>query len=392
MADTTTTATTDSSTTPIPSFAGFSDFDLDLSSLSPETSPNNSTTGIPLTSEPSTPRSSRTPSFFSQANFSSDGRPAKKMSPTLMVSPSVATTVIRGSWPLIRYVGRGTPVDKTRRVEWGTLGGEEVTEDGLLFSSVRSASLDSTSRRPVSQEWNFSLGHSSSSQPTLKAHDHGFPRSKSKFFDQPPPELAPISIGADNSDDWSSLMHKVLQPSTPDDEKGKTTDEAALPDPGDPEAKTPRTEEVKDHNGEEHIRPTESAQPATGGEGAMTPEEIRQLDMELGNNLGLNEALNLGLSLRGDGMNLFNLGIIPSSGQDTPSVYPSDEGASRTSRPLSVQVLEATSDASLGTRSDDYHPAPVHGVKTKARSWWGRFVKSFRRVHNILHLHSPKQG
>jgi hypothetical protein len=305
------------------------------------------------------------------------------MSPsTLMMSSSVAATVLRGSWPLVKHVGRGTPVDKTRLVEWGTLGGEEVAEDGLLLSPVRSTSLDSVSRqpqRPASPEWNQLLAP----HPTVLAPSPPirplFPSSRSRQFDEPPPEL-PISINTSSSEEWSSLMHMVLKSTSPaGDDTGDPTAN------GEPELTgdfPPGTDRREDHE------PKLSMEAVTErDQSCLTPEEIRQLDMELGNNLGLNEALNLGLSLHG-GMNLFNLDIIPPDGgdpTDSPSVYPVDDERSQVSRPPSIHALEDNvSDNTARTEAtQEAAGVAVQGLKRTARTWWQRFTKG---LHSVLHF------
>jgi len=78
----------------------------------------------------------------------------KKYSSTKFSSDQ--SSILRGSWPAIKYVGRGTPVDKNRRREWGGLSAESVGEDGLLFSDVRATSLDSRPPRlSSSSDWDF---------------------------------------------------------------------------------------------------------------------------------------------------------------------------------------------------------------------------------------------
>ncbi|KAF8629751.1 hypothetical protein AX15_003291 [Amanita polypyramis BW_CC] len=376
----------------VPSFAGFSDFELDLS-FSPPASPPKPLSPISpqFVSQESTPRSSKTPSLFSHSHSLNDGRPVRKMSPTLMMSQSVATTVIRGSWPLVRYVGRGTPVDKTRRVEWGTLGGEEVTEDGLLLSPVRSTSLDSVSppsQRSASPDWNF-LVSSSATHPASVPPP--FLRSRSRLFDQPPPELAPIPISKDSSDEWSSLMQRVLK-STSEAGEGESSKENVNEYPPNPGESGPEVEEGPvDSHPKADAREGEpegerQGETGAGREACMTPEEIRQLDMELGNNLGLNEALNLGLSLNG-GMNLFNLDIIPPDSRDSPSVYPLDDETPHGSRPPSMHALEEVLENS---RTDAAVDQTSVRFGRSARTWWNKFVKRLKRVHSFVHLQHTK--
>jgi hypothetical protein len=110
----------------------------------------------------SPPSSSRRSVSFSTGPAPSLGRAAS--APRLSTSPRMSLTSVpsngpgSGSWPLPR-VGHGTPIDRGRRSAWvgnGSTGGEdadEVTEDGVFFSTVRSTSIDSTlqpSQRSIS--------------------------------------------------------------------------------------------------------------------------------------------------------------------------------------------------------------------------------------------------
>ena len=263
-------------------------------------------------------------------------------------------------------------MDKTRLVEWGTLGGEEVTEDGLLLSSMRSTSLDSMSRR--SPDWNFLV---SSSLPPPNVHSSTFPRSRGRMFDEPPPELPGIPVGTGSSEEWSSMMHMMLKDTAPDPSNGESTDDE---NPGENTNLPPETDQKEDG-------PRTSSDAAINrNQACLTPEEIRQLDMELGNNLGLNDALNLGLSLHG-GMNLFNLDIIPPDGgrADSPSVYPLDDETA--SRPPSMHELEdAASQNTARPEVLQEDGIAVQGFKRTARTWWQRFIKGLRRVHNVMHF------
>jgi len=182
-------------------------------------------------------------------------------------------------------------------------------------------------------------------------------------------------------------MHMVLKPTSPAGDSPNDPDDPTAD--GEPELTgdfPPGTDRREDH--EPKLSSVEAV--TERDQSCLTPEEIRQLDMELGNNLGLNEALNLGLSLHG-GMNLFNLDIIPPDGgdrTDSPSVYPVDDETSQASRPPSMHALEdAVSDNTA--RTEDAQEAvgvAVQGLKRTARTWWQRFTKGLRRVHGVLHF------
>ncbi|KAF8623298.1 hypothetical protein AX17_007470 [Amanita inopinata Kibby_2008] len=330
----------------------FTDFNIEPPSLPAPSSPNPSysTTPRPSSSHSSIPRSSKSASFLCLPYPVSVEEPARKMSPSPTISSSIASTVLQGSLPLMRFVGRGTPVDKTRRVEWGTLGGEEVTEDGLLLYPIRSASLDGAHRPSQhSTDWSC-LG------PSSTMHVHG--RSRSQLFDQPPPKLAPLPINEDSAEDWSSLMQRMLESRAGSEESGAPDNDR---DRDDTKSRTEDEEEELDTRPETEGKQgaemetntatgSQSGWPKSFGERLMTPEEIQQLDVELENDLGLNEALNLSLNPGGN-MNVFKLDLVPplppsgELGCDTPSNY---TGTPHASRPPSVQIhaFEDMSNAS----------------------------------------------
>lgn len=206
------------------------------------------------------------------------------------------------------------------------------------------------------------------------------------MFDEPPPELPGIPVGTGSSEEWSSLMHMMLKDTASTPSKGESPNDenpaASGAEPGENINSPPETD--RKENG-----PRTSSEAAINrNQGCLTLEEIRQLDMELGNNLGLNDALNLGLSLHG-GMNLFNLDIIPPDGgrADTPSVYPLDDETPQVSRPPSMHALEdAASENTAREEVRQEDGVAIQGFKRTARTWWQRFIKGLRRVHNVMHF------
>ncbi|PFH47769.1 hypothetical protein AMATHDRAFT_50058 [Amanita thiersii Skay4041] len=381
----------------MPTFIGFEDFELEPPSLPVPVSPPLLCSEVPApsSSRPSSPRSFKSAFSISQAHsVTSETKSFRKLTPSSIITPSMATQAVRGSWPLIRCVGRGTPVDKTRRVEWGTLGGEEVNEHGILLPSVRSPSFDleaGASQPSLSREWNF-LGPSSPSELEPARTIHKYTRSKSQLFDQPAPELAPIPVCTDSHTEWSSLIQMVLDSTT--ETGGKDASEA---DPqSDPQQPAPKPEPEPDSEAQAAFRGQDGAHQAAPevviGE-TLTPEEIQQLDMELGSNLGLNEALNLGLSINGN-MNVYSLGLIPTdtSGRNTPSVNPSDTDTQRisVSRPPSANAFDDFSNAS-GQTQVTKTPLRNGEVKQSSRAWWCRIMKRLQRVHSFLHFPHNKQ-
>ncbi|KAG6834691.1 hypothetical protein H0H93_008009, partial [Arthromyces matolae] len=220
---------------------GFQDFTLDLTCLSPPPSPPGSiytteTTIRSATVSPS-PRHSISLSFRSpspslsrqskskiSSRFSrSSGVPLSPITNTNSNSNANASnpSLLRGSWPLMRYVGRGTPINKSRMIEWGVASNEnengndnenDVGEDGVLYTTARATSLDSTthhSQRTTSSEWNI-LNRRSSTVPSRT-------RSRSLRLDPPTtpsPEIQIEGLGSEKPGEWSSFMQTVLDESS----------------------------------------------------------------------------------------------------------------------------------------------------------------------------------
>ncbi|KAF8071478.1 hypothetical protein FPV67DRAFT_875141 [Lyophyllum atratum] len=349
----------------IPAFEGFTEFDLDLSCLSPAPSPPASIYTDARSESPSaSPRQSV--SFHSSTTSQSQGASSKKSpSPSPRVPYIASSSVVRGSWPLVRYVGRGTPIDRNRRIEWGAIGSEDVAEDGVLFSTVRSTSLDSAlrpSQRSVSPEWNI-LHRRPSTLPT---------RSRSRSFapepETPTPEIQIEGLGAENPGEWASFMQTVLSGSseaTPDSTSASTSQ---LPVPVVQEAV------VIAPQADVPIEPT------------MSPEEIRQLDTGLEMDLGIDAALDLGLGYRG-GMNWFDLGMLPPSGRESPSVYSSHPPSPCPSRPPSVTVTPLDNRSTTSTKAEPNPNVTAEESKSGPQVWWKKMLKRLRKVHLLLGSH-----
>lgn len=353
-------------------FDGFTDFDLDLSCLSPPSSPTPSTSN-PLPDSPSPPPSpilSRSTSFISQMSPLPQKKSKKKVSsPQLGATVGPATTS-RGSWPLIKYAGRGTPIDRNRRLEWGGFAGE-VAEDGILFSNtgVRSTSLDLAkrqSRRPASPKWSRVSAFSSSHSQTASSE------SASRGADENPPELAPSLIeglGTDKTDEWDSIMKTVLASSS----------EAPA---SDPTKDVPRTVPQADSEPDVHFKRNSAA---TIESRFMSPEQIEQLNNGLEIDLGLNAPLDLGLGRRG-GMNWFDLGLLPKSTNgryETSSVYSS---RAQHSPPPSVHASERRSITS--TKAEDNGNNIT--IKRRSHPWWRRFLLRIRKVQSLISVHPSR--
>jgi hypothetical protein len=95
--------------------------------------------------------------------------------------------------------------------------------------------------------------------------------------------------------------------------------------------------------------------------------------------LGINEALDLGLGTRG-GMNWFALGLLPASasGRESPSVYSSAIQTPRVSRPPSVSASEHRSMTSTKAEPDG-----VFQLKSASQSWWKKMLGKLRNMRFI---------
>ncbi|PPQ78953.1 hypothetical protein CVT25_002282 [Psilocybe cyanescens] len=351
-----------------PIFNGFTDFELDLSCLSPPASPTASTSELPPStpSPPSSPKLSRTISYASQLTVTTKKSTKKASAPQLSTTAPAGS---RGSWPIIKYAGRGTPIDRNRRLEWGGFSGEEVAEDGVLFSAVRSTSLDSAirpSQRSLSPEWNQRSPLSSANSHSTHSDSH---RTASTY--EQPPALAPIQfegLGADKSEDWDSIMKTFLSPTKELPELAEIMPEAQLKS---------ELEGVTESTHEADLSTT----PQT-----MSPEQMEQLNNALEMDLDLNAALDLGLGQK-EGMNWFNLGLLPTSarGRESPSVYSSQAQSLEHSAPPSVHASEHRSTTS--TKAEvTFSPT----VKSEPHHWWTKIMVRLRRVRTIVTTHKNR--
>ncbi|KAJ3935294.1 MAG: hypothetical protein NXY57DRAFT_888307 [Lentinula lateritia] len=197
---------------------------------------------------------------------------------------------MRMSLPAMRYIGRGTPIDPGRRSQWGGRKSEDVTEDGMLFSEIHAHSLDSHNyphRRSISSDWQ-AVSEPRALSPLHMDIDSAL-ENHTPIFLEPLPESSKIQIQVDSDPtEWESVMKTVLGSS------------------GTPSSSKPRTGDGG----------TSSSRRSSQGPIPGLPQHPNGFDIVL----GLNSALDLGLGL-GKGMNFFELGLIPDTGRDTPSVY-----------------------------------------------------------------------
>ncbi|KAJ7716908.1 hypothetical protein DFH07DRAFT_1013238 [Mycena maculata] len=339
---------------------GFSDFKLDLACLSttpsppPSPPPSEHPFSAYLPSSP--PSSSRRSVSFSTGPAPSLGRASS--APRLSASPRISLTSapsnIPASWPLSRYVGRGTPIDRGRRSEWGgnATSAEDVTEDGVLFSTVRSTSIDSmpqASQRSISPltEWNYI------SPPPLVYKSHA-DRRRSTVSLEPLPE--PVKIRLDgvelnSSAEWASSTQQVLA------------------SPVSAAASTSTPELSSETHFESAVESVEELRTPEGCAG----DTGRDAEMDLGME-SLHAAVDQGLGLIPGGMTWFDVGILPGSGRASPSVYSCDQPSTpHISRPQSVDPSEARSETRFPLRE-----------RFKSHLWWRRFLTRLRHLRAIL--------
>ncbi|KAG5649802.1 hypothetical protein H0H81_001940 [Sphagnurus paluster] len=359
-------------TVEIPAFEGFTEFELDLSLLSPPPSPPAS---MYTDARSLSPTSSPRPSMSMSMSFHSSISQSVSHSQNQSALNAADNSVSRGPWPLKRYVGRGTPIYRSRRIEWGGVGSEEVSEDGFLFSDVGSTSLDSAFRpstRSISPEW--SVLHRRPS--TLPA------RARSRTFAVEPPTPTPeieIEIETQSPGEWASFMQTVLSGTaqTAPTASGASTSQLLAPvfeapqQPLAPIIETP-------------IHPFMSS---TVGEMppisiTMSPEDLNQLNANIEADLGIDAALDLGLGYRG-GMNWFNLGMRPASGRESPSIYSSHPPSPMPSRPPSRTPFDNRSTASIKVE-----PSVVgRNATSGSQAWWRKFMRRLKKVHVLLGSH-----
>ncbi|KAG6825393.1 hypothetical protein H0H92_003834, partial [Tricholoma furcatifolium] len=394
-------------------FQGFRDFELDLTCLSPPPSP-----------PPSVYRDA-TPSPRNSTSLRSPSPALSRKSHTKSISSIVPTgenPAVRGSWPLARYVGRGTPIDKGRRMEWSATSTEcgDVGEDGVL---VRTTSYEPPPKGSSTPEWKYNildnlLDRPPSARPPSKREWHTQPSSKhapspewkynildnlldrppsarplpkraaspdwnlnvldnlldrppstlpkrSRSLDicanVPPPSLAIEIEGAGKPEEWSSFMQTILGDSSP---STQAPTPQSFHSPVTAAKRTPS------------LLPTHEAV-----EPVMTPEEMRELDTGLNIDLGIYSALDLGLGEgirpQDDDANWLHPDMLPdpTSGRDSPSVYSLQAPSTQASRAPSVVTTtqDAKSTASVKTEEET-----VKSLKAKSTAssqvWWRRVL------------------
>ncbi|KAF5336630.1 hypothetical protein D9758_015937 [Tetrapyrgos nigripes] len=315
-----------------------SDLDLTLSFSSPP-SPSGLYTPVPSSENalnlnflPSpSPSSSFFPSGSSPTSstrelFSStvNGRP------TSSSGPESSSSGLRGSWPISKYVGRGTPIDRSRRNQWGGSQNESgVGEDGVLFSapgrlrpSMESNSYPAYNRRRDSGSstesgWHAVPGPRALSPLYLEAESSEHPGSLPVPI-VPLPDSSKIQFQVDSDPtEWDSIMKSVLS-------SGDASAAAAATASSSSHAAALGNSIQRPHTTDPLSSPKGSASRRSSLPVPGIPQHPNGLDIVL----GLDNALDLGLNRLGK-MNFFDLGLMPSlngcdgsvSGRDSPSVY-----------------------------------------------------------------------
>ncbi|KAJ7590798.1 hypothetical protein C8J56DRAFT_543053 [Mycena floridula] len=363
---------------------GFTDFDLDLTCMSPPGSPIGHTaslsSGHGLLPSPPSPRPlsflSESPSTLTTSQLQQLSKEQQRRTSQVLPSPKLSSTtsasIAHGSWPVTRYAGRGTPIDRSRRSEWGsTHGTDTVGEDGLLFSTVRSSSLDSGKRSDwitpnmtgvgAAQNWFSSLHIQRELEPILseplKRRESVLDPRRESMLD-PLPESSKIKMQTFNSDpaEWDSVMQTVLGSGVPSGSSSANH--------------SPGKSAYDDANG---TSPIDIETSASG------------IDMDL----RLNEALDLGLGM-GNGMNWYELGILSgraaSSAGDSPSAYSTPPGTPRESQSACGSQLDGTvvlekdpESVVIVQREEPHFKQDVEG-----EHWWRRVFSRFRKVQKML--------
>lgn len=289
----------------------------------------------------------------------------------------------------MKYTGRGTPIDRARNREWGNqiTEEEEVTEDGVLFSNPRSASLDSHMRPPasLSPRWSY-LPPLLSATPS-HADDEDEQIERESIY-EPPPALAPISVGTDGGD-WDNIMKSVLG-----------SEEPAATANADPEPEAGSTDVDGPAGSPAAACTTEETSPnPTGDFAMMTPDQIEELNTGLESHLGIHQALDLGLGINlsplgGERkMNLFKLGMLPSSasGRETPSIYSQAETPRGSRAPTilfgehqSPMVENSDQRSATSTKAD---AVGRRGGKSNGRPWWRKVLRGIRKIQDAVNPH-----
>lgn len=344
-----------------------SDFKLDLC-LSAPSSPTASVSNLP----PSTPSPPLSPTLSRSISFSS-AKAATTSKKSMKKKPSKVSSTVparsRGSWPLVKYTGRGTPIDRLRMLEWGGFSTEEVTEDGFLLSPCVRNSEDST----------YPESAASSASHSHHAQSEGTPNKEPSIY-EPPPELGPLEIESPSvrrSAEWDQIMKSVLARTaegSPNVEESEVSQVSASEN-------TDAIAEEKRQDSDTQIPPLNFF--------IMSKEQVEEFNSGLEAELGLNAALDLGFvretgsSTKWTDLKLHQLPGL-SSRASSPSVYSSQAVTLRKRSPAVSRASDRRSASSTKAEADTGEADP--GPKSQNGPWWRRMFGRFRRVQTLFAL------
>ncbi|KAK7043965.1 hypothetical protein VNI00_008133 [Paramarasmius palmivorus] len=314
---------------------GFSDFELDLTLLSNPPSP------VPSTSEHSINMAiipKRSPSIKSLALpfFSSSSSHTNERAPSPSPKLDAIRSDTRGSWPLVKYVGRGTPIDQSRRIEWG-VGSDEL---GVLFPSSsisgvgiagRGSSLDSgvgVGARPSYVDWHTTPLHLNNSRANSPE-----PEPAQRFIEALP-ETSRLRITAleepEDPDEWNGVMQAVFGSDGEKEQNGSAVRGE------DEREKKKGKEKEKEKEKEKQLETSLALVPVSrSSQRSALDAVLKALDEDVDLGLGFGgsgkEEIGNGSITGNGGMKFPSLGTgarrasVSGSGRETPSVYSTAE-------------------------------------------------------------------
>lgn len=211
---------------------------------------------------------------------------------------------------------------------------------------------------------------------------------------EPPPELAPLNIGADQAEDWDSIMRSVLGSKEP--EASSSTSDSGKEPYSAQEGDQAHSDGPVEQGVEGDHRPT--APPVDFP--MMTPDQIEELHSGLESHLGIHQALDLGLGIGisegggGRGMNLFKLGLLPSSasGRETPSIYSQAETPRGSRAPTVVfheqlHLADDSDQRSATTATAFTKGVCADTVKSDNQPWWRKVLRGLRKIQETIDTH-----
>ncbi|KAK6987562.1 hypothetical protein R3P38DRAFT_332829 [Favolaschia claudopus] len=362
---------------------GFTEFNLDLSCLSSSSSPSPPPSPFASAELPFPPYlHSSAPSSPRRVSFSAEPPPSLEhplspirpsTSPRLSVSSVPSTGPGSSTWPVSR-VGHGTPIDRGRRSAWAgnadDAGDEdEVAEDGVLFSTVRSRSIDSApppSQRSISplMEWSYI-------SPPLKERRHSLSLLPEITSRLELPEMTHPNPAAE----WATTTQRVVLASSP----APVALEASTSTPELSSSETHETHfESAMQSAEELCTPPDDEERTV-----VEDRQREELDEGAGLDDSMHAAVNQGLGLIPGGMTWFDVGLLPGPTRDcdTPSVYSCDQQEQIQSAQHIVRPHSGLAQSEVDLR-ERTTTTTRDGVRSTL--WWKRFWSRLRRLRDML--------